>query len=424
MGWFLGDGGPWAGLDEYLKKLEEDGAFIPPGDLVRMVREGAGPASLQEARQLGLEQHDEQRELEDGARRLVAKLESAWTGSASDAARANIQPLATVAEIAAKTLKTNSEVVQNQVHSFESLKSSLHQVSNDVPEKGFWDSATPWDTDTEDQINQRNQQVSENSEKYSAYVQTSDDNKASMVADYGHVPGYSGNDFEVEPRKPGEPDDPGHDGKYRLPEKKSDDSTHISGFTGHPQTGIPQPNIPPPVQPPVQPPLQPPPNPHIPVGTTPSGYQPPPSSKPSKPSWPGLPGIGPGGGGFGPRGGGAGGDFGAGAFGPGGGIPSAGVGGGGSGGGGGASGAPGAGGRAGAGLPGGVGGPGAPGGAQGGPAARGGAGSGMGGGGGGGGGRGQGGEDGEHRRASYLEEADPDAIFGTDERTAPPVIGQ
>ncbi|MDI5982536.1 hypothetical protein QDK53_40500, partial [Amycolatopsis magusensis] len=68
-------------------------------------------------------------------------------------------------------------------------------------------------------------------------------------------------------------------------------------------------------------------------------------------------------------------------------------------------------------------GPGAPGGAQGGPAARGGAGSGMGGGG-GGGGRGQGGEDGEHRRASYLEEADPDAIFGTDERTAPPVIGQ
>jgi hypothetical protein len=38
-----------------------------------------------------------------------------------------------------------------------------------------------------------------------------------------------------------------------------------------------------------------------------------------------------------------------------------------------------------------------------------------------GGQKGQG--DGEHKRASYLVEADPDSIFGTDERTAPPVIG-
>jgi hypothetical protein len=37
------------------------------------------------------------------------------------------------------------------------------------------------------------------------------------------------------------------------------------------------------------------------------------------------------------------------------------------------------------------------------------------------GGKGQG--DGEHKRAAYLVEADPDSIFGTDERTAPPVIG-
>jgi hypothetical protein len=45
-------------------------------------------------------------------------------------------------------------------------------------------------------------------------------------------------------------------------------------------------------------------------------------------------------------------------------------------------------------------------------------------GGGGGGGRGQGGEDGEHQRPSFLVEADPDETFGTDEVTAPPVIGE
>ncbi|MBP2331016.1 hypothetical protein JOF56_011401 [Kibdelosporangium banguiense] len=39
------------------------------------------------------------------------------------------------------------------------------------------------------------------------------------------------------------------------------------------------------------------------------------------------------------------------------------------------------------------------------------------------GGRGRGGEDEERQRASFLEEPDPEAIFGTDERTPPPVIG-
>lgn len=42
----------------------------------------------------------------------------------------------------------------------------------------------------------------------------------------------------------------------------------------------------------------------------------------------------------------------------------------------------------------------------------------------GGGGRGQGGEDEEHNRPDYLIEADPEGLFGTDEITAPPVIGQ
>jgi hypothetical protein len=38
--------------------------------------------------------------------------------------------------------------------------------------------------------------------------------------------------------------------------------------------------------------------------------------------------------------------------------------------------------------------------------------------------RGEGEEDDEHQRASYLVEGDPDAVFGTDQMTAPPVIGE
>ncbi|HJQ45721.1 MAG TPA: hypothetical protein VJ870_05270 [Amycolatopsis sp.] len=40
------------------------------------------------------------------------------------------------------------------------------------------------------------------------------------------------------------------------------------------------------------------------------------------------------------------------------------------------------------------------------------------------GGKGEGGEDEEHQRPSWLIEPDPDDIFGTSERTAPPVIGE
>jgi len=41
-----------------------------------------------------------------------------------------------------------------------------------------------------------------------------------------------------------------------------------------------------------------------------------------------------------------------------------------------------------------------------------------------GGNKGQGGEDSEHNRPAYLVEGDPDEVFGNNERTAPPVIGE
>jgi hypothetical protein len=40
------------------------------------------------------------------------------------------------------------------------------------------------------------------------------------------------------------------------------------------------------------------------------------------------------------------------------------------------------------------------------------------------GGKGKGGEDGEHKAAAYLQEDDPDSLFGTDQKTVPPVIGE
>jgi hypothetical protein len=134
-------------------------------------------------------------------------------------------------------------------------------------------------------------------------------------------------------------------------------------------------------------------------GTNPSGYVPP---QGGGGQYPGGPNGGPGSGGFG--GGGSGFVGGGGGFGPAGGF-----------------GPMGPGGAAGAAAPGAAGGPGARG-AMGGPGGAAG-GRGAGGMGGMGAGHGQGGEDSEHQRPSYLVEPDPDAMFGTDRLTAPPVIG-
>jgi hypothetical protein len=189
--------------------------------------------------------------------------------------------------------------------------------------------------------------------------------------------------------------------------------------------------------------------PGFPGGTNPGGAGPGGGGRPGGPGGPGSPGFpggggGPGdGGGFpgmpiggGPglgggsdfeRGGGGRGPGGAGGrgFGPGG--SSSGFGGSGPGSTGGSG--PGAGGRGPGGMgPGGAGGAGAlaaehaAGGGRGlGAGGRGGAGGQMGG---MGGGRGQGEDDGEHQRPSYLVEGDPESLFGTDEMTAPPVIGE
>lgn len=176
------------------------------------------------------------------------------------------------------------------------------------------------------------------------------------------------------------------------------------------------------------------------TGTTPSGDLPGLPGLPGPGQFPGGQGPGPGGGNqFGPNpampplvgglpGPNGGGDFGRGGggpggrgFGPGGGYGS----GGGYGGGPGGSGS----GQGGVGRGPGVGGLGAGGGAFGeGGAVRGGGGAGGRGGagamGGMGGRRGEGEEDDEHKRPSFLVEGDPDAVFGTDQMTAPPVIGE
>jgi hypothetical protein len=405
-------GGPLGALaGGYIASQTGSGAANPqaaglsPGQLVQAVLTGKGTGSLQDVHKAGVEQSTYQRQLEQGTHELTAGLESAWTGGAADAARDRLRPLTASATSASTTLDRNSTLSQTQIDQFHSMRNSLHpDVTDQPPTRSAWDVATPWDTDTEDKINQYNQKAQENVERYTAYSRQSTTNTAGRTIDYGQLGDYSGGDFKVQ--DPVEPPGKRPPPPPRPPARRDDRSIGSQVQ-------------PPPVQPPV---VQPPPGQVVPPpgsytqqpvtddSVRAQGYVPPSTQYPGyQPPGAGNPPGGGFGSGFGPGGSGSSGGFGPG-FGPGGGFgpgSSSGTSARGFGPGSGST-LPGEGGRPGA----------AGGGAAGKPGSQ-----GMGGMGAGKGGKG-GKEDEEHQRASYLVEADPESVFGgSDERTVPPVIG-
>lgn len=389
---------------------------MTPKQLLEAVLNGPGTVSLEEARTAGADQARSQTQLHDGTRDVMTALESAWTGDAADAARAKLQPLADSSTSASASLERNSGLTQTQLDQFVSLRNSLDpEVATDPPTTGTYDDLTPWDTDTEDKVNQYNQKAQANLERYNAYNNQSNSNNAGRTIDYGQLGTFDGGDFKVDDSRPG----PGDGGKVRGFDGRSE-----SGGDGYrPSPGAVQP--PPPSGPPPggpetpnhRPYEVPRPQPSDPVfrpgqyddSTRAAGYTPP---QPS--SYPGYqpPSFGPGGGsGFGPGFG-----PGSGGFGPGSGAGSSG--------GPGSGAVPGPGRGSGAmppgqpGQPARPGMPGGPAGVAGRPGTPGmgpmGAGA----------GKGKGGEDEEHKRASYLQEADPESVFGgTETKPVPPVIG-
>ncbi|MYW94456.1 hypothetical protein G3I59_28650 [Amycolatopsis rubida] len=422
-------------FNEFLKQMQAEGNIVLPGELVRRVKAGPGPDSLGQAQHAALQQSTEQQGIESDTLTAVGRLEAAWSGQSGDAARGSLKPLADVATSASLALHDSQNTLADQGHAFTSTRDSMQDVSDDPPSRSGWDVATPWDTDNEDKINQRNAAVQQNNSRYQEYTSTSDGHAQKMPVDYGQVPDSSDGTYGLAPQQgPVEhPVDPQKESSTPYPSSHSYGQTDQRGSGTAPQPGsyAPQPGhggVPGGQQQP---------QPYVPAaayddGTRTSGYVPPSSTGvgntplqfgPGGTAY--VPSTAPGGsssynspgylGGvpasFGPVGGtGAPGSGGSGPGGPGSFVR------------GGSGGAPGQGGSSGAGrfgepepgARGGAAGTGVPGakGANGMPMA----------GGAGKGGKGE--EDKEKKAASYLQEADPNSLFGYDGKATPPVIGK
>ncbi|WP_432849002.1 hypothetical protein ACQPXB_49400 [Amycolatopsis sp. CA-161197] len=349
---------------------------------------------------------------------LNSKMDAAWQGGGATAAQAGAHPLGVWLQDSVNNLGKSHTYLNTQIECFDTVKGKVQEIPKDPPSAGFLDGLNPL-SDKDDEINKYNDNAKANVDAYTKYYAASGTN-AQGLPQYsawqgnnlsdptggGKLPGTGGGGGKI-PSMSGGPGGgsssfkPGDMPKFDAKPPSTDLTGNHTGLNDPNGTGIPTGTY----------------NPTGSDSTTAQGFTP--SSFDSSGFGPGGgAGFGPGGSsGFGPGGGaggaaGSGSAFGAGAgFGPGAFGSGAGFGPGGA-----ASGAAeGLGGAAGARGN-------AMGGAMSGAAGKAGA-SGMGGMGAGGAKGGKGTEDEEHQ-TKYLVEEDANELFGTDELTAPPVIGE
>jgi hypothetical protein len=418
------------------------------------ITHGPGPGSIENGQRAATRLKGSYEDRITTIDKLSRDMDAAWTGKGAAAAQnAGAHPMKAWMTDSGTKLADSDTYLGNQHNAFTTVAAKVQEVPQSPPDNGFLNSVTPWETDTDRAIEDYNRNGQANVDAFNEYFKASSENGAGLptysaldgsLAKVGVTEdGQNGKDKDGGGRdgtgRDGGTSDPGGSGSTpgNLPGGGGYQPGNLPGGGGYKPGDIPGPG-----------------------GGNGGGYQPPnipgggnyqPGNIPGGGGYqpgniPGYDGTkaagytppnipGPGsdygsGGGFGPGGAGnlPGGPYGAGGagggFGPGGAGSLGGGFGPGSGSGGslGAGSSTGSGGSPGSGAGMGRGGAGA--------AAAGGAGMGKAGGMGGmgmggmGGARGgQGGED-EERTSKYLMGDDPNDIFGTDELTAPPVIGE
>ncbi|RSN44927.1 hypothetical protein DMC64_18770 [Amycolatopsis sp. WAC 04197] len=188
---------PTEAMMAYLQKLQAEGKLIVPADLVRMVKTGPGTVSLGEAQRAGALQAQEQQGIEADTLAAVARLENAWTGQGGDAARAGLRPLAQAATEASAALHGSQNTLADQDHAFQATRDSMVEISATPPQRNVLDVASPWDTDTEVQLNERNAAIQRNNEIYNNFTRTSDGHAQAMPIQFGQIAGESDGTFSV-----------------------------------------------------------------------------------------------------------------------------------------------------------------------------------------------------------------------------------
>ncbi|GAA3588025.1 hypothetical protein GCM10022222_85800 [Amycolatopsis ultiminotia] len=165
---------------------------VPAPELVQKILASKGAQSWHQGAGQAEEMARQHHEASDDVRRLSTGLESMWTGGGADAAQAKIKPFADVTATAAQTYTGNGQNLTDLAHGFDEMKAALQPMPNTPPHKDFFDTASPWDTDTEDQINTYNKLAQENLDRYNGYSKQAQSSGQGLKTDYGQLEKFDG----------------------------------------------------------------------------------------------------------------------------------------------------------------------------------------------------------------------------------------
>ncbi len=133
--------------------------------------------------------------IETRLKRVGETLGESWTGASADAAQAAGNPINQAMMEMQDALRQADRSLSNQVYQFNHNKAQLKNMPADKPETGFWDDATPWDTDTEDAVNSYNSEESHNRKVYSEFQSASNTNRGDLPKEF---PGVTADNLNVE----------------------------------------------------------------------------------------------------------------------------------------------------------------------------------------------------------------------------------
>ncbi|WP_406640963.1 hypothetical protein [Amycolatopsis sp. WGS_07] len=238
---FIGEGAKWIGdrisdADDWVNdRIKDAGGWfsdfyhgnlgdqaVPAPVIVQQVQQGPGTSSWDSGSSTVQKMIQEHNQNSDDAQQITTMLESVWTGQGADAARARLRPLSEASSTSAQAYVVNGQKLVDTTHGYNDMKISLQAMPPVPPHKNLWDQGTPWDTDTEKQINQYNAAANHNVERYQKYADQAKVNGQGLNSNYGQVSGFDGQNLKIDSGgDPGTGQSGVHERSYRGPSRDS-----------------------------------------------------------------------------------------------------------------------------------------------------------------------------------------------------------
>ncbi|HEX3787067.1 MAG TPA: hypothetical protein VHW44_04345 [Pseudonocardiaceae bacterium] len=166
------------------------GGYSAP-DIYNRIRGGSGWGPLADNQGFTDGQQGLQDEINQKILTLNTKMDAAWQGDASTQAVSGARPLATATQTAGESLGTASSVMGDQVNAFTTAYNSVQPLSASPPANNAVNefvSGFGVTTPLDNQISQYNNAASNNVQVYNNYNSASTANADAMPTEYGELP--------------------------------------------------------------------------------------------------------------------------------------------------------------------------------------------------------------------------------------------